>query len=153
MSTLGRVDPGSTPESRWRRTVDRRGRPSRLTVSRLLRDFGFSTLEPKSQTAIRNRLAEVGLAVAPPLESAELETIVTLYAADARMGEPESRDDGLDVLGETEREFQLAYDRAREATERIASLERQLAEHRADKEALLAERQSLLTRLQEGSSV
>ena len=58
------------PEQRWRRTVDRRNRPAKLKVDRLLRDFGYAELDPEVGDAIEARLAGVALAVAPSLRDA-----------------------------------------------------------------------------------
>lgn len=70
------------PEQRWRRTVDRRNRPAKLKVDRLLRDFGYAELDSAVGDAIEARLAGVALAVAPSLRDAVAGEVVTLYAND-----------------------------------------------------------------------
>ena len=68
------------PEQRWRRTVERRNRPAKLNVDRLLRDFGYAELDPDVGDAIEARLAGVSLAVAPSLRHAVAGEVVTIYA-------------------------------------------------------------------------
>ena len=75
------------PEQRWRRTVDRRNRPAKLKVDRLLRDFGYAELDPAVGDAIEARLAGVALAVAPSLRNAATNEVVTIYANDAAVAE------------------------------------------------------------------
>ena len=70
------------PEQRWRRTVDRRNRPAKLKVDRLLRDFGYAELDADVGDAIEARLAGVALAVAPSLRDAAAGEVVTIYAND-----------------------------------------------------------------------
>lgn len=70
------------PEQRWRRTVDRRNRPAKLKVDRLLRDFGYAELDDQVGDAIEARLAGVALAVAPSLRDASANAVVTIYAND-----------------------------------------------------------------------
>ena len=70
------------PEQRWRRTVDRRNRPAKLKVDRLLRDFGYAELDSAVGDAIEARLAGVALAVAPSLRDAVAGEVVTIYAND-----------------------------------------------------------------------
>ncbi len=70
------------PEQRWRRTVDRRNRPAKLKVDRLLRDFGYAKLDAEVGDAIEARLADVALAVAPSLRDATANEVVTIYAND-----------------------------------------------------------------------
>ena len=70
------------PEQRWRRTVDRRNRPAKLKVDRLLRDFGYAELDSAVGDAIEARLAGVALAVAPSLRDAVAGEVVTIYASD-----------------------------------------------------------------------
>jgi hypothetical protein len=79
------------PEHRWRRTVDRRNRPAKLKVDRLLRDFGYDGLDAAVGDAIEARLAGVALAVAPSLRDAAVGEVVTIYAdetASARLPAP-----------------------------------------------------------------
>lgn len=71
------------PEHRWRRTVDRRNRPAKLKVDRLLRDFGYAELDAHVGDAIEARLAGVALAVAPSLRNAAAGEVVTIYANDS----------------------------------------------------------------------
>ena len=71
------------PEQRWRRTVDRRNRPAKLKVDRLLRDFGYAQLDAEVGDAIEARLAGVALAVAPSLRDATATEVVTIYANDS----------------------------------------------------------------------
>ncbi|MDP1848747.1 MAG: hypothetical protein Q8K79_13215 [Solirubrobacteraceae bacterium] len=78
------------PEHRWRRTVDRRNRPAKLKVDRLLRDFGYAELDPDVGDAIEARLAGVALAVAPSLRNAVAGEVVTIYANDSPAS-PEGR--------------------------------------------------------------
>jgi len=68
------------PEQRWRRTVDRRSRPAKLKVERLLRDFGYAELDAEVGDAIEARLAGVALGVSPPLREASTSQLVTIYA-------------------------------------------------------------------------
>jgi len=68
------------PEQRWRRTVDRRSRPAKLKVERLLRDFGYAELDAEVGDAIEARLAGVALGVSPPLREASTSQVVTIYA-------------------------------------------------------------------------
>jgi len=68
------------PEQRWRRTVDRRSRPAKLKVDRLLRDFGYAELDAAVGDAIEARLAGVALAVTPSLRDAAAGEVVTIYA-------------------------------------------------------------------------
>ena len=75
------------PEQRWRRTVDRRNRPAKLKVDRLLRDFGYAELDAEVGDAIEARLAGVALAVAPSLRNAEAGEVVTIYANDSAAAE------------------------------------------------------------------
>ena len=75
------------PEQRWRRTVDRRNRPAKLKVDRLLRDFGYAELDPEVGAAIEARLAGVALAVAPSLRNAVAGEVITLYANDSPASE------------------------------------------------------------------
>jgi hypothetical protein len=75
------------PEQRWRRTVDRRNRPAKLKVDRLLRDFGYAELDPAAGAAIEARLAGVALAVAPSLREASANEVVTIYANDAAIAD------------------------------------------------------------------
>src|SRR3954454_3564320 len=75
------------PEQRWRRTVDRRNRPAKLKVDRLLRDFGYAELDASVGDAIEARLAGVSLAVAPSLREASANEVVTIYANDAAVSE------------------------------------------------------------------
>ncbi len=71
------------PEQRWRRTVDRRSRPAKLKVDRLLRDFGYAELDAAVGDAIEARLAGVALAVTPSLRDAAVGEVVTIYAHEA----------------------------------------------------------------------
>ena len=75
------------PEQRWRRTVDRRNRPAKLKVDRLLRDFGYDELDSEVGDAIEARLAGVSLAVAPSLRNAAAGEVVTIYANDSAAAE------------------------------------------------------------------
>lgn len=75
------------PEQRWRRTVDRRNRPAKLKVDRLLRDFGYPELAPDVAEAIESRLAGVGLAITPSLCEVVASEVVTIYADDAADGQ------------------------------------------------------------------
>ena len=77
------------PEQRWRRTVDRRNRPAKLKVDRLLRDFGYAELDADAGDAIEARLAGVALAVAPSLRNAVAGEVITIYANDSAA--PEER--------------------------------------------------------------
>ncbi len=74
MSTI----PVHGPEERWRRTVDQRGRPLKLKVGRLLKEFGYVRLEPGVGEAIEARLAEVGLQVRPALRNATADQVIML---------------------------------------------------------------------------
>ena len=71
------------PEQRWRRTVERRSRPAKLKVERLLRDFGYAELDAEVGDAIEARLAGVALGVSPPLREASTSHVVTIYADDS----------------------------------------------------------------------
>lgn len=82
--------PDEAPEQRWRRTLDRRNRPAKLKVDRLLRDFGYAELDPEVGDAIEARLAAVALAVAPSLRDALAGEVVTIYANDSALQEQES---------------------------------------------------------------
>jgi hypothetical protein len=68
------------PEQRWRRTVERRDRPAKLKVDRLLRDFGYAALDAEVGDAIEARLAGVALAVSPSLRDTRTGEVVTIYA-------------------------------------------------------------------------
>lgn len=74
MSTI----PVHGPEERWRRTVDQRGRPLKLKVGRLLKEFGYPRLEPGVGEAIEARLAQVGLQVRPTLRDATADQVIML---------------------------------------------------------------------------
>jgi hypothetical protein len=74
MSTI----PVHGPEERWRRTVDQRGRPLKLKVGRLLKEFGYPRLEPGVGEAIESRLAQVGLHVRPTLRNATADQVIML---------------------------------------------------------------------------
>lgn len=80
MSTGQRTPRGDGPEQRWRRTVARRGRPAKLKLGRLVRDFGYGELDREAGETIEARLATVGLAVDPPLNAVGVDEVVTLYA-------------------------------------------------------------------------
>ena len=75
------------PEQRWRRVVDRRNRPAKLKVDRLVRDFGYAALDDEVGDAIEARLAGVALAVAPSLRNAIAGEVVTIYANDSAASE------------------------------------------------------------------
>ena len=75
------------PEQRWRRVVDRRNRPAKLKVDRLVRDFGYAELDDEVGDAIEARLAGVALAVAPSLRNAIAGEVVTIYANDSAASE------------------------------------------------------------------
>ena len=75
------------PEQRWRRMVDRRNRPAKLKVDRLVRDFGYAELDDEVGDAIEARLAGVALAVAPSLRNAIAGEVVTIYANDSAASE------------------------------------------------------------------
>ena len=68
-----------SPEQRWRRTIERRHRPAKLTIGRLLREFGYADLNPSVGAAIEARLAGARLTVAPSLRTASDDAIVTIY--------------------------------------------------------------------------
>jgi hypothetical protein len=74
MSTI----PVHGPEERWRRTVDQRGRPLKLKVGRLLKEFGYPRLEPGVGEAIEARLAQVGLHVRPALRDVTADQVIML---------------------------------------------------------------------------
>ncbi len=74
MSTI----PVHGPEERWRRTVDQRGRPLKLKVGRLLKEFGYPRLDPGVGEAIELRLAQVGLHVRPTLRNATADQVIML---------------------------------------------------------------------------
>jgi len=76
--------PVHSPEERWRRTVDQRGRPLKLKVGRLLKEFGHAGLQPGVGAEIETRLAQVGLRVSPGLRNATADQVITLeFAGDA----------------------------------------------------------------------
>ena len=80
-----------SPEQRSRRTIDSRGRPNKLKLGRLLRDFGYTELNPETAASIESRLASVGLTVAPSLSAATDESIITIfvrYGAGGRAADP-----------------------------------------------------------------
>ncbi len=89
MNATGPPPASHSTEVRWKRTVDRRGRPSKLTLKRLLSDFGISELDAKGRATITHRLALVGLVVDPPLESAPPDAIVTLHVDPSGPSRPE----------------------------------------------------------------
>jgi hypothetical protein len=66
------------PEERWRRTVDQRGRPLKLKVGRLLKEFGYVALEPGVGDAIEASLGQVGLHVRPSLRDVTADQVITL---------------------------------------------------------------------------
>jgi hypothetical protein len=66
------------PEERWRRTVDQRGRPLKLKVGRLLKEFGYVSLEPGVADAIEASLGQVGLHVRPSLRDVTADQVITL---------------------------------------------------------------------------
>ncbi|HEY1538581.1 MAG TPA: hypothetical protein VGF63_04220, partial [Solirubrobacteraceae bacterium] len=70
--------PSHEAEERWRRTVEQRGRPLKLKVGRLLREFGHRRLEPGVGDSIEARLARVGLRVTPPLRDVTADQVITL---------------------------------------------------------------------------
>ena len=76
--------PVHSPEERWRRTVDQRGRPLKLKVGRLLKEFGHAGLQPGVGAEIETRLAQVGLRVSPGLRNATADQVITLeFTGDA----------------------------------------------------------------------
>ncbi|MDP2710647.1 MAG: hypothetical protein Q8O56_05465 [Solirubrobacteraceae bacterium] len=78
------MNPGdAAPEQRWRRTVDRRNRPAKLKVGRLLRDFGYAAPGDGAFEAIEARLAAVGLALEPSLRTVAADDVITIYARGA----------------------------------------------------------------------
>lgn len=162
--TFTHGNPSRAPELRWRRTIDRRGRPTRLTVRRLLRDFGFAGLGPESQATIESRLAEVGVTVNPPLSRAEPDTIITLDAAEGESGLAAAAAPGPpagegtpvqaqvpapappvqaaapvrpEPPGGVDRVTQSALRAAKSAAHRLAELERALHREQTEKEAAL----------------
>ena len=66
------------PEERWRRTVDQRGRPLKLKVGRLLKEFGYVSLDPGVADAIEASLGQVGLHVRPSLRDVTADQVITL---------------------------------------------------------------------------
>lgn len=76
------------PEQRWRRTVDQRGRPLKLKVGRLLRDFGYEGLDPAIAESVEARLAHAGLQVEPSLRTVDDDGVVTLRVGSAAPGPP-----------------------------------------------------------------
>lgn len=80
--------PTHGPEERWRRTVDQRGRPLKLKVGRLLKEFGYARLEPGVGEAIESRLAQVGLQVRPGLRDATADQVILLEVSGAGAAAP-----------------------------------------------------------------
>jgi len=74
--------PSHGPEDRWRRTVEQRGRPLKLKVGRLLKEFGHASMQPGVGEAIESRLARVGLQVRPPLHDVTADQVITLEIAE-----------------------------------------------------------------------
>jgi len=79
--------PSHGPEDRWRRTVEQRGRPLKLKVGRLLKEFGHASMEPGVGDAIESRLARVGLQVRPPLHDVTADQVITLEIAERAAGQ------------------------------------------------------------------
>ena len=94
--------PSHDPEERWRRTVQQRGRPLKLKVGRLLREFGVSEFEYGVAESIEARLAQVGVTVWPSLVDADDDDVITLdmvpVEADAAPAPPPPSDGGAPVV-------------------------------------------------------
>ncbi len=73
-----RPGPARGPEHRLRRTLELRGRPLKLNVGRLLKEFQHQAADSGVGEAIESRLAEVGVQVRPNLHDLTADMMVTL---------------------------------------------------------------------------
>ena len=133
------------PEQRWRRTVDRRSRPAKLKVDRLLRDFGYAELDPQVGDAIEARLAGVALTVSPSLRDASPGDVVTMYANDvAPSAVARSAIEAIASKPEPEPEQESAAEPpepavAADVAQMVSYLKQQVLDARADTERLRTE--------------
>ncbi len=159
--------PGA-PEERWRRTIERRGRPLEVKAERLFKEFGHPSLRPGAADEIESRLTRVGLRVRPALDDVSADQVVTLEITEREAEQaagapapaeepPPSAEPGLEDLEqstlvraalEAERRVRHAYDRAAAAAaERVAALERELTAERAATARARDERDELERRM------
>jgi hypothetical protein len=137
------------PEQRWRRTVDRRSRPAKLKVERLLRDFGYAELDADAGEAIEARLASVALTVAPPLRDAAVGEVVTIYADESAIEPltppPEPAADAADVAPQPPPKPRRRAPRAAEPSvatdvaQMVSYLKQEVLDARAESERLRTE--------------
>ena len=151
---------GSDPEQRWRRTLDQRGRPLKLKVGRLLKDFGYEQLDSRVAEVVERRLALAGLQVEPSLRQADGDEVLALTVVAELAARPPSNAASHQgpvsapdphpqgPLVEAEHQVRDAYDRAQSAAAgQIARLERELAAEREATQRARDEREELERRI------
>lgn len=74
--------PAHAPQDRLRRTLELRGRPLKLNVGRLLKEFGRAADEERVGEAMQATLADAGVRVRPSLENFTADQMITLELAD-----------------------------------------------------------------------